>query len=291
MSYALARRTPAPLYPAGDVRWEYGWLDVQSGLVKMLQGYAVLIGGLAFCVFLIVCSVVQIGRAPAKLPMGSLWLFYFGISLPLVIMPLGYGLIVMGKWRCLMNAPERFHCRWLMFACMACLLMGPAINITSSLTGLQTAPELKRGPEGFRQMKFTRLGAGMQIASGVLGLGSLVLFVLFLRAIAKCFEARAQLWLTSLYLAFLLTLVGASVYAGFKIDYFLNRPLLLVGLGAAWLVVFLGYLLLIVIVRGCIAHGLSSMRSPLDPVTNNRPASGPASAPAAAALERAWPVV
>jgi hypothetical protein len=283
MSYALPRRAPAPLYPT-DVRFEYGWLDVQSGLVKILQGYAVLIGGLAFCGFLIVCSVVQIGHAArARLPVSSLWLFYLGIGLPAVFVPLGYGMIAIGKWRCLMNAPERFHCRWLMFACMACLLMGPAINITASVTGLKTAPELKRGPEGFRQMKFTPLGAGMQIASGVISFGSLVLFVLFLRGIAKCFEAHARVSLTTLYLVFLAALVVASVYVGFRIDRYMNQPIVLVGLGVGWLAVFLGYLFLIMVIRGCIAAGVAKMRSPLDPVPQSNSAS--------ALAGRAWPVV
>jgi hypothetical protein len=153
------------------------------------------------------------------------------------------------------------------------------------VTGLQTAPELKRGPEGFRQMKFTTFGAGMQIASGVIGFGSLVLFVLFLRAIAKCFEAHSRIWLADAYLTFLAALVGASVFAGFKIEQFLNKPFLLIALGAAWLVAFLGYLSLIIIVRGCISRGLASMRSPLDPGSVSQ------SGPTTAALERAWPVV
>jgi hypothetical protein len=284
MNYAIQRKAPAPLYPTGDVRFEYGWLDVQSGLMKILQGYAVLIFGLGFCALLIVASVVQIIQMPrVKIPLSALWLFYFGIGLPMVIAPLGYGLIAIGKWRCLMNAPERFHCRWLMFGCMACLLMGPAINITSSVTGLQTAPELKRGPEGFRQMKFTQLGAGLQIASGIIAFGSLILFVLFLRGCAKCFENRARIWLTNLYLAFLVALIGASVYVGFRIDHYFNKPLVLIGLGAGWLLVFLGYLVLILIIRSGIACGLQSVRSPLDAAQKN--------SPSAAALERAWPAV
>jgi hypothetical protein len=284
MSYVISRNAPAPLYPTGDVRNEYGWLDVQSGLVKILQGYAVMIGGLMFCAFLIVVSVLQIVRTEnTRVPLGALWCFYFGIGLPMVIFPFGYGLIAIGKWRCLMNAPERFHCRWLMFACMVCLLMGPAINITANFTGLQTAPALKRGPMGFQQMKFTKLGAGMQIAGGVIGFGSLVLFVLFLRGIARCFQSEVRIRLADAYLAFLFALVGASAYAAYKIEQFAAKPLLLAGLGAGWVLVFVGYLLLIMVIRGCIAQGRASMRSPLDPVSDGVPVSTP--------LERAWPVV
>jgi hypothetical protein len=272
------------MYPTGDVRWEYGWLDVQSGFGKILQGYAVLLGGLGFCSFLVVASVVNLIKVGAggKLPLGSLWLFYFGIGLPTVIIPLGYGLVAIGKWRCLMNAPERFHCRWLMFACMACLLMGPAINLTASFTGLQTPPELKRGPEGFKQMKFTALGGAMQIASGVIGFGSLVLFVLFLRAVARCFRDQLRVWLANLYLIFLGGLVASSVYVGFHITQYINKPVILASLGGGWVLVFLGYLFLIMAMRSCIARGLASMRSPLDPTLAFPGAPGP---------ERAWPVV
>jgi hypothetical protein len=284
MSYALPRRAPAPLYPAGDVRFEYGWLDIQSGFAKILQGYAVLIVGLGFCAFLVVASVVKIINVGAggKLPLGSLWLFYLGIGLPTVIIPIGYGLIAVGKWRCLMSAPERFHCRWLMFACMACLLMGPAINLTSSFTGLQTAPELKRGPEGFRQMKFTALGGALQIASAIIGFGSLVLFVLFLRAVARCFEDQTRIWLANLYLIFFGGLMAATVYVGFRITLYMDKPVILMALGAGWLLVFLGYLFLVMTMRSCIRQGLAGMRSPFDAELDAPSATGP---------ERAWPVV
>jgi len=275
------------LYPEGDTaRFEYGWLDVQSGFAKILQGYAVLIGGLGFCAFLIVASVTQIAHlTPAvKMPLGSLWLFYLGIGLSAVIAPVGYGLIAVGKWRCLMSAPERFHCRWLMFACMSCVLMGPALNLTSSFTGLQTAPELKGGPEGFKKVEFTKLGGAMQIASGILALGSLVLFVLFLRGIARCFEDRERIQLNNLYLVVLTAIVAASVYAGFHVTEIINiKPDVLAVLGVGWLLAFVGHVFLIMSMKTCIRNGLARMRAPLDPVLS--------SGSATAASERAWPMV
>jgi len=287
MSYAVSRRTPPPLYPGGDTaRFEYGWLDVQSGFAKILQGYAVLIGGLGFCVFLIVASVMQIShvKPQANIPVGSLWLFYLGIGLSTVIFPVGYGLIAVGKWRCLMNAPERFHCRWLMFACMACVLMGPALNLTSSFTGLQTAPELKGGPEGFKKVEFTTLGGALQLASAILALGSLVLFVLFLRGIARCFEDQACIRLNDLYLTFLAALAAASVHSGFNVmEIISTKPIILAVLGVGWLLAFVGYVFLIMNMRACIRNGLASMRAPLDPVLS--------SGSATAASERVWPMV
>jgi hypothetical protein len=282
MSYAL-RREPPPIYPVADPRSEFGWQDVKSALGKILQGYAVLIGGLMFCVLLIVVSVVQIFSGPlSKPPLGALWFFYLGLGLMSVFSILGYGMIAVGKWRCLLSAPERFHCRWLMFTCMACLVMGPAINIAACTTGLDRAPALKGGPAGFQQVKFSRLGAGMQIVSGVAGFASLVLFVFFLRGVAQCFNDRVQILLTNAYLAYLAFLTAATAYAALLPWAVILNPILLLSLAGGWLMVFLGYLTLIVLARGSISRGLAGLRSPLAPML-----APETTAPAA----RAWPVI
>jgi hypothetical protein len=285
MSYAVVRNIP-PQSPEADVRGEYGWLDVKSGLAKILQGYAVLIGGLSFCAFLVAASTVQLIKAgDGKLPLGALWFFYLGLGLTTLLGPLGYGMIAMGKFRCLMNAPERFHCRWLMFACMACLLMGPALNVTASFTGLSKAPELKRGPEGFRNVEFTKLGGAMQAVSGVIGLGSLVLFVLFLRAVARCFEDELQVALANLYLGITAFVAAGTLSLGFGAWHVLIKPPVLIGLATIWFLLFLGYLYLIMTTRGCIARGLAKLRTPLE----GPPPAATTQTPAAPA--RAWPVV
>ncbi len=266
MSYALTKTDPT-LYPAQGLSSEFGWQDVQRGLGKILQGYAVLFGGAIFCFGMIALAVLKMTQGHVgKVTLEVLWLFYLGLGLSMVIFPVGYGLLALGHWRCLMHAPERFHSKWLMFACMTCLLMGPALNVTACTTGFQRAPEIKGGPDGFKKMKFTNLGLGMQISSLVISYASLVFFTLFLRSVARCFEDWGRVRLVNLYIVYLVLLAGATVFVVFLNSHLLREPPMLISLAGAWFLVFPAYLFLILSARNCISRGLTQMPVPLEPI-------------------------
>jgi hypothetical protein len=187
------------------------------------------------------------------------------LALTSLISMTGYGFIVAGKWRCLMNAPERRGSRWLIFACITCLLMGPALNVAAGLMGLKRAPDIRRGPDGIMRAQFTEFGTGMIIAGAVVGLSSYALFILFLRAVAQCFDDKARTDFITTFLVLATLMAGATLYVVIKAQHLLARPPIVYGLLGGWAILFLGYLSLIVSIRNCIGRGMGELRSPLDP--------------------------
>jgi hypothetical protein len=252
------------------LRMEFGWHEVNEGLGRVLLGYFILIAGTILCVALVVYAFVNLGAEPGatgKEPapkLGYVWAFYIGFSALSLIWLFGYGTILVGQWRCLMGAPERHGTKWLMFACMTGLLMGPALNVAAGATGLTKAPDYRRGPAGFTQVRFTHTANQMQMASGVLGFSSLVFFLLFLRAVARCFGDTARIAHIAAYLLLVGVLASASMYLVYANPELLRQPRILLGLGTAWAVSFLWYLCLIGSMRTCITRGLADLRSPLD---------------------------
>jgi hypothetical protein len=262
----LPEDEPVPETLDDLLRREPCWHDVRSGLGRLLFGYLFWIVASFFCGALMGIGIAGIAGhgADSKPPLGYLWSFYLGMGLLGLVWPIGYGFVLTGIWRCLVNVPERRWAKWFLFACMTCLLMGPALNFIAGTGGVKQAPDIKRGPVGFKQAKFTRLGAGMMVAGGVIGGTSFVLFMLFLRAIAACFESRVRVWLVNLYLLFVGGLVAASYHvATHDPKVLLEKPSVLLGLAGGWAVAFFGYLGLIQTVRTCIYWGMKSLRSPL----------------------------
>ena len=102
----------------------------------------------------------------------------------------------------------------------------------------------------------TKEGAIMGVASaGVQVLGG-ILFILFLRAVAGCFEDRSRVLLVDLYLVFSVIVIVGTVYLLLDVDDFESLIKHLMVLGMAWLANFVGYLTIIAIVRGAITRGL-----------------------------------
>ncbi len=245
---------------------EFGWHDVTRGLSRILIGYAVLFGGCLLAAGMVGYAVYSILHDPKArtVSVANLWLFYGGLGILSIISLISYGIIISGKLICTLNTSERHGAKWLMFACMTCLLMGPALNFVSFRLGLQEPPEFKRGPLGFQKMRMSAGGARLQIASAVFALSSVVCFMLFLRAVAQCFEDHGRVMHVNLFLAFLALLVAAVLYLGFARRDLLLRPQVLAALGGAWLAAFLWHVGLIVSTRTCIMNGMASIRSPLE---------------------------
>jgi hypothetical protein len=264
MSYVMAQDESVQ-DNVDNLRAEFGWKEVADGLGRILLSYAVLITGTFVGIGLVVGSL-YLAMSPKRAPndMTHVWVFYVGLGVLSLIGLFAYGMLLAGKWRCLLGAPERNHSKWLMFACMACIVMGPALNIVTGWAGLKKRPEFKQGAAGFKQVKYTELGGPMQIASVGLSLGAIVFFVLFLHSVARCFEDKACTALIALYLTFTALLTGASLYLIFAAPKLLIKPPVLMGLGGGWVISAIWYLVLIAKVRTCIIHGLKQIKSPLE---------------------------
>jgi hypothetical protein len=253
------------------LQFELGWTEVRRGLGLILRGYFLIIGGaillgVAIAVLLMI-EVKERNKIPWQVrEVGP----FLGLALFGILCLYAYGCIVVGHWRCLMNVPERCGARWLMFGCLTCILAGPALNFAAGFTGVQTQPKIERGLDGIKDVKYSTEGAVMQIGSiGVAILGN-VLFILFLRAIARCFEDSGRVILVNLYLLFTGLLLAGSIYLPFaKVNPALFLPYVL-ALGMGWVLNFFGYLAVVFIIRWGITSGLTRLGWRADPFAAGR---------------------
>lgn len=237
---------------------------MRSGLGLILRGWVLMIASFFLAAFAIVMIFGRSSAGGFKLGENSRDLCLFLTAGFLVLAWVySYGCIIVGHWRCLMNAPERRGAKWLMFACMTCILAVPTLNFASGTSGLRRQPVIKRGLEDVGQVEFTSAGKIMSAASLGCEVLSTVLFMLFLRAVGRCFDDRACTHLVDLYLGLLAVMVVSTtmfLFGGLKpaVLAMLALPLL-----AGWGLCFAGYLALLGVIRGGIRRGLGRLKSPV----------------------------
>jgi hypothetical protein len=91
-----------------------------------------------------------------------------------------------------------------------------------------------------------------------------VFFILFLRAVARCFDDTGRMRVAEFYLLFNGLLTVASVYCFLNPTALLANPRFAVALVGAWVTSGLGYLLLLLNTSACIFEGLERRRPVLD---------------------------
>jgi hypothetical protein len=245
---------------------ELGWKDVAKGLTKILVGYGIWVGGNLFGLMLVLMPLFAVGfkMEEARLKVGQLWMFYAGLGILSVAGIFACGVIMGGKWRCILNAPERNACRWLMFLCLASMAMSLALSLLSSLSGVKVQPEFSRGVVGLGQLRFTTAGVIFNLASVGLSMAYVCSFALFLRSVAQCMASRWHVRMVDLFLSFFVPLTLASVFLIYKLvmgDQHVIKPLLMVGVG--WFLCFLYWLTIIALVRSCILKTVERVREPM----------------------------
>ncbi len=273
--YALSYRPDTLSEPSEG---HIGLAEVNKGLFRILQGYAICIGTVLGAVGLLCYVGSQVsGGFIAKKSAESLSTILFAGALILFLTGL-YGLatIVRGKWNCLMSAPDALNAKWMMFGSIVCVLTGPALNLSSGFVVEQkqgasrmskskdTLSVVVRAIEDFKEDP-TALDTNryIQLAGDLAGLLSTVFFVLFLRAVALACNSPVRARLAEGYLLFTILLVGAVVVFLMNPARFLARPDLLLGLAGGWLLCGLWYFFLILNTISCIGATLSGPRSPL----------------------------
>jgi hypothetical protein len=249
------------------LRTEYGWPEVGKGLNGILLGYAVGTAGVALGVAMLMYAMPTdemkelIRGNSSTLELVSL----LTIGFILLSSLLSYAMILRGKWRCLMNAPERHAARWLIFACMLCMVLGPALNIITSVAGegAQNYKSLGKGRDGFAEVKFEGVGGILQVVGYVLSMVSTVLFILFLRAVTVCFESKAWQHLINVYVGYATLLIGTTVQMMLNPRAMMRTEVLL-ALFVGWVLSGIGYFTLIIGVRFLITTRLAQMRPILE---------------------------
>jgi hypothetical protein len=245
---------------------ELGWKDVASGLTKILVGYTIWIFGNLFGLGLVLMPLIEVGFKldSVRMRIGQLWMFYAGLGILSVVGMISCGVIMGGKWRCVIHAPERNSCRWLIFLCLATMAMTAALSILSSLAGLKVQPEFGRGVAGLTQARFTTVGVILNVATIGLSMLYTCSFALFLRAIAQCMDSRWHVRMVDLFLSFIVPLTLASAFLILKVvtgEMQMMKPLLYVGLG--WVACFIYWLVMIALVRSCILKTVERVRAPM----------------------------
>jgi hypothetical protein len=256
---------------------EYGWPAVRSGLHSILLGYLVVVGMGVFAALLVVGVVYTVSQAQG-LPdfVDAALLIYAGIGI-LFLMGLGsFTLIVKGSIRCLINAPERCGARWLMFVSTLCVVIGPALNFVSGLVGPKVKPVMVARTTGAADevnQILREYGKSLQVRDGrayvalagnVTNLLSGIFFVLFLRAVARCFDDVARMRVAEAYLLFSGLLTAASVYFFLNPLELLANPQFILLLVGAWVLSGLWYFMLLLSTSACIFEGLERRRPALE---------------------------
>jgi hypothetical protein len=245
---------------------ELGWPEVAKGLTKVLMGYGIWIIGNIAGLALVLLPLFEVGFKldSVRLKLGQLWMFYAGLGILSIVGIFSFAMIRAGKWKCVINAAERNHGRWLLFVCLASLAMTAALSVLSSLAGVKVQPEFNRGVAGFGQMRFSTAGVIFNLASGGLSMVYTCTFALFLRSVAQCMDSRWHVRMVDLFLSFFVPLSIASGYVGFKLvtgNLDVTKTLLLVG--GAWVGCFFYWLVMIALVRSCILRTLERVKDPM----------------------------
>ncbi|MCI0639475.1 MAG: hypothetical protein L0Y72_15735 [Gemmataceae bacterium] len=253
-----------------QLRSEPGWEDVASGLGKILLGHGIWFAGTMFAVLLILMPFIESAFKLNfnRISLVHMWLFYAGLGILSIVAIFSYGMILGGLWKCLLKAPERRGCRFLMFTCMTCMAMCPVLSIVSWAGGIHHGPNLDQGVAGLRQVRYTQLGLVLQLASAGVSMLFTGSFALFLRGTSQCMYSGKHVDRANLFLAFFVPLTIASVWVGMKVETDLEKigtlikPLMYVGIG--WIVCLILWMSLVFSVRSCILKTLERVRNPID---------------------------
>jgi hypothetical protein len=266
MSVALTPDDPG-FVDVHQLRLEAGWFDVAKALTRVFLGHLVIVGGTIIGIGIVVLVALSLAESARKSTKTVNIAFEFacwgGLGFAFLSVLYGYGMIFVGQWRCLKNAPERCGAKWLMLACITCLLMGPALNTMCSLGGVQEAPQFRKGPGEFKLPQFSPSVRNMQIAGTGIGMLSQLLFLWFLRSVARCFGDEGRMLHVTVFVIVQALLFGAVIYVGFFELELLFEPTVLIGLGIGGTIAFFWYLYLLVSVRRCIIEGMEYTHSPL----------------------------
>lgn len=245
----------SPLPEKADRPNELGWTEVTKGLFSILCGYLLSLLNVV-AIFGIIWFVSGGFKKPVSRITGDDFtvLLIGGAVLFFTSLCSSY-LILRGKWRCTMNAPERGSAKWFMFASMICIFMGPAINITSALAVDAKSMQQNRDHETvtesksvtihyFERMRDRNLTAFLKLGGALIASCGLIFFVLFLRAVHNCLGSFMGARFTELYLLFLGLLVAGSISLLLDSQVKIRVDLLLC-LAVGWLTALVWYLLLI----------------------------------------------
>jgi hypothetical protein len=254
-----------------------GWGELRRGLHNLLLGYLLCFLCVVLAAALVAFVIVEMTSKNRWVDNGDLTTILFAGGGIIFLLGLSsFGVLIRGKVRCLMHAPERYGARWWMFSSILCILIGPTLNfiapfIHSAKPAVQVTVTSKDGDgtrfltrelDSYKHFKDAyEISMYLKLAGNFAALLSTVFFVLFLRAVAQSFNNELQTKLCEFYLMFTGLLVGGFLMLCFgpALDA-LSLIYLLLGLAAGQVINLFWYIFLIISTSSTIGAGIGRGR-------------------------------
>jgi hypothetical protein len=199
------------------------WAELSKGLVAVLSGYVLGIVSATGWVALLWFTTGGFRKRAASVTGDDLTaLLVLGVVLTLIGTYGGY-LVLRGKWRCALNAPEARHARWFVFASLVCVYAGPAISFAARFVGEperasppaaagELQPTVARTAVGYAErLRESGPSSRTRLLGAMIAPLGPVFFVLFMRAVHDCLGGRVGVRLAELYLLFTGLLMAGSL--------------------------------------------------------------------------------
>lgn len=185
------------------------WKEVRQGLLLAMLGNVLALAAAPAGLSLV---LGQGGPLAARLGLPPDEATLLGWVLAVGGAGLGYALVLAGQWRCLLNAPQGFGAKDLLFTCLLCTVVVPACLVGAHFVGGSATYEaLGAGPGGLATLDLLGSGPLLQMAGLVLGLGTVLLFSGFARAVSRCINNADSTRSITCYFWFVAFLLGATV--------------------------------------------------------------------------------
>jgi hypothetical protein len=279
---------------------EFGWPGVRTGLHNILKGYlmALFLVILVFCSFAYIIWSVVTSNNMFETVLDAAMILYLTWGICIVGGLWSLILVVSGKIQCVLNAPERCGAKWIMFGSILCFVFGPALNIVSNFVGVDSKrkapPNAKAAAvlmhdlsDLSQSMVQLQPRAYLSLAGHLSSIASTVLFVIFLRQVARCFHDGPRMRLAEFYLLFNALLLAGSIWLflhvvnilkdtvlpvlgpGFVLPPSIMRelqtlPVAVALLGGSYLLALVWYFGLIISTSNGIAQGLAVRRAAVE---------------------------
>jgi hypothetical protein len=193
-----------------------GWRSIGQGLGLVAFGYAALLVGVGLGALLLYWAASGrpvLGRYALDAD-GLAGLQFLGVVVVGAGGAIGFSVVLVGQWLCLMYAPQGGGAKEWIYVCFTCVLMALALTAAGACLdhdGVYAA--LSTGPGGWRLLDWHRPGVILLAAGIVLGLVGVLVFTQFLRGLALCFRERARVLGVDLSIWAVGLLLGGSVGA------------------------------------------------------------------------------
>jgi hypothetical protein len=214
------------------------WRKLRQGLVLAgLGDILVLTFGLQALVLLGPLGVRVVTRLGLEAEDASL----LGLTLAGLALLLGYVLALVGRWCCLIYAPQGHGAKDLQFACLLCTLIAPACFVLAHfLGGAETYAVFREDPVALVDIGLLQGGVVLQLTGLLVGLLGVLLFSGFTRAVRHCLRDEK----TGRFFWFVAFLLGGTI--GLVLEARRTHiPEIVEALAAAWLLCLLWHALLV----------------------------------------------